>query len=44
VRQVVPLELRGLAETRHLVVVDKVAPTPERYPRRPGIPKKRPLA
>ena len=43
VRQLVPLELRGLAETRHLVVVDKVAPTPEQYPRRPGMPKKRPL-
>ncbi len=26
-----------------LVVVDKVAPTPDRYPRRPGIPAKRPL-
>jgi 16S rRNA (guanine527-N7)-methyltransferase len=28
---------------RYLVVVDKVAPTPNRYPRRPGIPTKRPL-
>ena len=36
-------ELRGLAETRHLVVVDKIAPTPKKYPRRPGIPRKRPL-
>ncbi|MFW6115769.1 MAG: 16S rRNA (guanine(527)-N(7))-methyltransferase RsmG [Chloroflexota bacterium] len=44
VRQLVPVELRGLAETRYLVVVDKVAPTPESYPRRPGIPEKRPLA
>ncbi len=43
VRQLVPVELRGLAETRYLVVVDKVASTPERYPRRPGIPDKRPL-
>jgi 16S rRNA (guanine527-N7)-methyltransferase len=43
VRQLVPVELRGLAETRYLVVVDKVAPTPEQYPRRPGIPDKRPL-
>ena len=43
VRQLVPVELRGLAETRYLVVVDKVAATPERYPRRPGIPQKRPL-
>ncbi|HEY8489964.1 MAG TPA: 16S rRNA (guanine(527)-N(7))-methyltransferase RsmG [Dehalococcoidia bacterium] len=26
-----------------LVLVEKVAPTPERYPRRPGVPTKRPL-
>ena len=43
VRQLVPVELRGLAETRYLVVVDKVASTPDKYPRRPGIPKKRPI-
>lgn len=43
VRQLVPVELRGLAETRHLIVVDKVAATPDNYPRRPGVPKKRPL-
>jgi len=43
VRQLVPVELRGLAETRYLVVVEKVAPTPEKYPRRPGMPDKRPL-
>jgi 16S rRNA (guanine527-N7)-methyltransferase len=43
VRQLVPVELRGLAETRYLVVVDKVAATSERYPRRPGVPQKRPL-
>jgi 16S rRNA (guanine527-N7)-methyltransferase len=43
VRQLVPVELRGLAETRYLVVIDKVAATPDKYPRRPGIPDKRPL-
>lgn len=43
VRRLVPVELRGLAETRHLVIVDKVAATPEKYPRRPGIPAKRPI-
>jgi 16S rRNA (guanine527-N7)-methyltransferase len=43
VRQLVPVELRGLAETRYLVVVDKVATTPDKYPRRPGMPYKRPL-
>jgi len=43
VRQLVPVELRGLAETRYLVVVDKIAPSPQKYPRRPGMPKKRPI-
>jgi 16S rRNA (guanine527-N7)-methyltransferase len=31
------------AEHRHLHVLRKVAPTPERFPRRPGIARKRPL-
>lgn len=43
VHYVVPIELPGLAETRHLVVIDKVARTPQEYPRRPGMPSKRPL-
>ncbi len=43
-RRLVPVDLRGLAETRYLVLVDKVAATPGKYPRRPGIPSKRPLA
>jgi 16S rRNA (guanine527-N7)-methyltransferase len=43
VRHLLPVELRGLAETRYLVVIDKVAATPEKYPRRPGMPAKRPL-
>ena len=34
--------VKGL-EDRGLVVIEKVEPTPERYPRRPGIPAKRPL-
>lgn len=43
VRRLVPVELRGLAETRYLVVVDKVAATLDKYPRRPGVPKRVPL-
>lgn len=43
VHHVVPVELPGLAETRHLVVINKVARTPQKYPRRPGMPGKRPL-
>jgi 16S rRNA (guanine527-N7)-methyltransferase len=42
-RRVVPVDLHGVAETRHLVVLDKVAATPEKYPRRPGMPTKHPL-
>jgi 16S rRNA (guanine527-N7)-methyltransferase len=38
-----PVELPGLAETRHLVVIDKVARTPVKYPRRPGMPAKSPI-
>jgi 16S rRNA (guanine527-N7)-methyltransferase len=32
------------AEHRHLHVLRKVAPTPERFPRRPGMARKRPLS
>ena len=35
--------LPGLTDDRVVAVFDKVAPTPERYPRRAGIPAKRPL-
>lgn len=39
-----PIELPGVAEVRYLVQLEKVARTPEKYPRRPGMPEKRPLA
>jgi len=38
------IELEELSDERYLVIVDKIAPTPEQYPRRPGIPAKRPIA
>jgi 16S rRNA (guanine527-N7)-methyltransferase len=41
-RQIVRIGLGGL-EDRSLVVIDKVRPTPEKYPRRSGVPQKRPL-
>ena len=37
------VELDDLIDDRYLVVIDKVSPTPDRYPRRPGIPEKRPI-
>jgi 16S rRNA (guanine527-N7)-methyltransferase len=42
-REVKPVELEEFADGRQLVVIDKVSPTPPKYPRRPGIPAKRPL-
>jgi len=42
-REVLPVHLPGVAEDHHLIVVDKVAATPDGYPRRIGIPAKRPL-
>jgi len=41
--EIIPVELPGVAETRHLIVIRKSAATPEKYPRRPGVPGKRPL-
>jgi 16S rRNA (guanine527-N7)-methyltransferase len=41
--QVTPVELPKVTETRYLILVRKCAATPEKYPRRPGMPAKRPL-
>ena len=41
--EIIPVELPGVAETRHLIAIRKSAATPEKYPRRPGVPGKRPL-
>jgi len=42
--RLVPIELTGIAETRYLVIVDKVAATPDKYPRRSGVPSKHPIS
>ena len=42
-REVKPVDLKELAGGRRLVIIDKVSPTPQAYPRRPGMPKKRPI-
>lgn len=39
--QVKKIELDG--DMRYLVIIDKISPTPEKYPRRPGIPERRPI-
>lgn len=41
--QLIPVELPMIAETHYLVDITKVAATPPKYPRRPGMPTKRPL-
>lgn len=38
-----PVTIPGLDEERWLIVIKKTAPTPAAYPRRPGMPSKRPL-
>jgi 16S rRNA (guanine527-N7)-methyltransferase len=42
-REVKPVQLPGLNDKRCLVIIDKINPTPPGYPRRPGIPTKRPV-
>lgn len=42
-RQLVKVDLPGVAEERYLVIIDKIAGTPANYPRRVGIPAKKPL-
>jgi len=43
IRRLVPVTLPGVADERYLVVVDKIAATPAGYPRRVGLPSKKPL-
>ena len=42
-KQVVPVNLPGVADDRYLVLVEKSAATPPKYPRKAGIPAKQPL-
>ena len=42
-REVKSINLEEFTDERQLIIVDKASPTPTAYPRRPGIPAKRPL-
>ena len=42
-REVKRIDLEEFKKDRWLVIIDKVSPTPEGYPRRPGMPEKRPI-
>lgn len=37
------IELDEFSDERYLIVINKISPTPEKYPRRPGVPGKKPL-
>ena len=41
--EITPVRVTGLTDNRVVISVSKVAVTPEKYPRRPGMPAKRPL-
>jgi 16S rRNA (guanine527-N7)-methyltransferase len=43
VEQLIPVTLPGVEIERYLVVIKKIAKTPDNFPRRVGIPAKRPL-
>jgi len=43
VKQLLPVTLPGVEEERYLVVIEKIAATPDQFPRRVGIPAKRPI-
>ena len=42
-KYVLQVNLPRVVDDRYLVLVEKVAATPPRYPRKPGIPAKTPL-
>jgi 16S rRNA (guanine527-N7)-methyltransferase len=42
-KQLIPVHLPGVADDRYLVLVDKIAATPPKYPRTAGMPAKMPL-
>jgi 16S rRNA (guanine527-N7)-methyltransferase len=41
--QVKKVVLEEFRDERYLVIIDKIYPTPDKYPRRPGIPRRRPI-
>ncbi len=42
-REVKRVDLEEFTDKRQLIIIDKVSATPPQYPRRPGIPAKRPI-
>jgi len=44
INKLIPVLLPGVTEERFLIVVDKISTTPPGYPRRVGLPAKRPIS
>ena len=42
-REVKRVEMEEFTDERYLIIIDKISPTPTQYPRRPGMPAKRPI-
>jgi 16S rRNA (guanine527-N7)-methyltransferase len=43
-RELKRVDLPSFHDERYLVIIDKLSPTPEKYPRRTGLPAQRPLS
>ena len=43
VQKTVTLTLLETDEERNIIVIDKIKATPNKYPRRPGLPSKKPI-
>jgi len=43
IKKIINVTVPELADNRKLIVIEKTAPTPDKYPRRPGMPAKRPV-
>jgi len=41
--QIKKIELDEFDDGRYLIIIDKIYPTPNKYPRRPGLPRRRPI-
>jgi 16S rRNA (guanine527-N7)-methyltransferase len=43
-RAIESINLPGVADEHHLVIIEKINPTPSAYPRKPGTPSQKPLS
>jgi 16S rRNA (guanine527-N7)-methyltransferase len=41
--QMKKIQLSEFHDARYLVIIDKIGPTPDKYPRRPGVARRRPI-